>query len=100
MRPFEQASLVEFVRRGDGPPEAVSGVCTHQGCRLFFDQSDDRLRCPCHGASFSPTGQPLSHPGPTALAPSPRLEICDVTGAIEVFGPAGTDVVGWAASPV
>ena len=55
---------------------------------LFFDQSDDRLRCPCHGASFSPTGQLLSHPGPTALAPLPRLEIRDVTGAIEVFGPA------------
>ena len=55
---------------------------------LFFDQSDDRLRCPCHGASFSPTGQLLSHPGPTALAPLPRLEIRDVNGAIEVFGPA------------
>lgn len=54
---------------------------------LFFDQSDDRLRCPCPGASFSPTGQLLSHPGPTALAPLPRLEIRDVTGAIEVFGP-------------
>ena len=26
MRPFDQASLVEFVRRADGPPEAVSGV--------------------------------------------------------------------------
>ena len=55
---------------------------------LFLDQSDDRLRCPCHGASFSPTGQLLSHPGPTALAPLPRLEIRDVTGAVEVFGPA------------
>ena len=28
MRPFEQAWLVEFVRRADGPPEAVSGVGT------------------------------------------------------------------------
>jgi hypothetical protein len=36
MRPFEPASLVEFVRRADGPPEAVSGVCTHQGCRAVF----------------------------------------------------------------
>ena len=86
MRPFEQASLVEFVRRADGRLEAVSGVCTHQGCRLLFDQSDDRLRCLCHGASFSPTGQ--LHPGPTALAPLPRLEIRDVNGAVEVFGPA------------
>jgi len=36
MRPFEQASLVEFVRRADGPPEAVSAVCTHQGCPTVF----------------------------------------------------------------
>jgi len=84
MRPFEQASLVEFVRRADGPPEA--GVCTHQGCQAVFRPSDDRLRCPCHGPSFSPTGQ--LHPGPTALAPLPRLEIRDVNVAIEVFGPA------------
>ena len=76
------------MRRADGPPEAVSGVRTITAAGLFFDQSDDRLRCPCHGASFSPTGQLLSHPGPTALAPLPRLEIRDVTGAIEVFGPA------------
>ena len=38
--------------------------------------------------SFSPTGQLLSHPGPRALAPLPRLEIRDVNGAVEVFGPA------------
>ena len=54
---------------------------------LFFDQSDDRLRCPCQGASFSPTGQLLSHPGPTALAPLPRLEIRDVNGAVECSAP-------------
>jgi hypothetical protein len=36
MGPFEQASLVECVRRADGPPEPVSGVCTHQGCRAVF----------------------------------------------------------------
>jgi len=33
-------------------------------------------------------GQLLSHPGPAALAPLPRLEIRDVNGAVEVFGPA------------
>ena len=35
-------------------PRRVSGVCTHQGCRLWFDAPDDRLRCPCHSTSFSP----------------------------------------------
>ena len=87
MHPFEQASLIGFVRRVDGRPEAVSGVCTHQGCRLRFEQSTDRLRCPCHFASFSPTGEVLSHPAPTALAPLPRLEVREVNGMIEVFAP-------------
>jgi cytochrome b6-f complex iron-sulfur subunit len=88
MRAFERDSLVGFVRRVDGRAEAVSGVCTHQGCRLFFEQSGDLLRCPCHGASFSPTGEVLSHPSPAPLAPLPRLKVREVNGAIEVFGPA------------
>jgi len=38
--------------------------------------------------SFSPTGQLLSHPGPTALAPLPRSVIHAVNGAVELFGHA------------
>jgi Rieske [2Fe-2S] domain len=34
MHPFEHGSLIGFVPRADGQPEAVSGICTHQGCRL------------------------------------------------------------------
>ncbi|HZA10189.1 Rieske (2Fe-2S) protein [Mycobacterium sp.] len=88
MHPFETDSLFGFVRRVDGRPEAVSGVCTHQGCRLFFDQPAERLRCPCHFASFAPTGQVLTHPSPRPLAPLPRLEVREVNGTIEVFAPA------------
>jgi cytochrome b6-f complex iron-sulfur subunit len=53
-----------------------------------FDAPGDRLRCPCHFASFAPTGEVLSHPAPTALAPLPRLEVREVNGMIEVFAPA------------
>ena len=52
MHPFDLGSVNGFVRRVNGKPEAVSGVCTHQGCRLWFDASDDRLNCPCHTTSF------------------------------------------------
>ena len=87
MHPFEHGSLIGFVRRVDGRPEAVSGVCTHQGCRLWFDKPDDRLRCPCHSTSFSPTGQVLTHQLPIAPKPLPQLQVREHNGAIEVFAP-------------
>jgi len=76
-----------FVRRVDGTAEGVSGVCTHQGCRLWFDAPDDRLRCPCHSTSFSKEGQVLSHQLPIAPKPLPKLEVREVDGVIEVFAP-------------
>jgi cytochrome b6-f complex iron-sulfur subunit len=87
MHPFELGPLVGFVRRVNGRPEAVSGICTHQGCRLWFDQADDRLRCPCHSTSFSSTGQVLSHQLRSTPAPLPPLEVRERDGAIEVFAP-------------
>jgi nitrite reductase/ring-hydroxylating ferredoxin subunit len=87
MHAFEVGSIVGFVRRVDGQPEAVSGVCTHQGCRLWFDKPDDRLRCPCHSTSFSPQGQVLAHQLSIPPIPLPKLKVRDNNGAIEVFAP-------------
>src|ERR1700736_2827277 len=39
MHPFEHGSLIGFVRRVGGRPEAVSGICTHQGCWLCVHRS-------------------------------------------------------------
>ncbi|HEX4559160.1 MAG TPA: Rieske (2Fe-2S) protein [Mycobacterium sp.] len=91
MHPFDLGSISGFVRRIDGKPEALSGVCTHQGCRLWFDAPDDRLRCPCHSTSFSPTGQVLTHQLPIAPKPLPTLMVREVDGVIEVFAPASPD---------
>jgi nitrite reductase/ring-hydroxylating ferredoxin subunit len=87
MHPFDLGSVIGFVRRVDGKPEAVSGVCTHQGCRLWFDAPDDRLRCPCHSTSFAPTGQVLTHQLPISPKPLPALQVREVNGVIEVLAP-------------
>jgi nitrite reductase/ring-hydroxylating ferredoxin subunit len=87
MHPFDLGSVIGFVRRVDGKPEAVSGVCTHQGCRLWFDGPDDRLRCPCHSTSFTVTGQVLTHQLPIAPKPLPALQVREVNGVIEVLAP-------------
>jgi nitrite reductase/ring-hydroxylating ferredoxin subunit len=91
MHPFDLGAVSGFVRRVDGTPHAVSGVCTHQGCRLWFDAPDDRLRCPCHSTSFAPGGEVLTHQLPIAPKPLPTLMVREVDGAIEVFAPAHPD---------
>jgi len=85
MEPFDVGSVVGFVRRVSGRLEAISGVCTHQGCRLWFDEPLDQLRCPCHSTSFSPTGEVLGHLLPIAPDPLPRLEVREQDGSIEVL---------------
>ena len=87
MHPFDLGSVIGFVRRVDGKPEAVSGVCTHQGCRLWFDAPEDRLRCPCHSTSFAPAGQVVTHQLPIAPKPLPALQVREVNGVIEVLAP-------------
>ncbi|BAX91129.1 ubiquinol-cytochrome c reductase iron-sulfur subunit [Mycobacterium shigaense] len=91
MHPFDLGSVSGFVRRVDGKPQAVSGVCTHQGCRLWFDAPDDRLRCPCHSTSFAPDGQVLTHQLPIAPKPLPALMVREVNGVIEVLAPPQPD---------
>lgn len=87
VRSFDLGSVVGFVRRVDGAVHAVSGVCTHQGCRLWLDATDARLRCPCHSTSFSPTGQLITHQLPIAPKPLPVLQVREMNGVIEVFAP-------------
>lgn len=48
--------------RTDAGVEALSLVCTHQYCQMFWHPASDGYRCPCHGATFSAGGQPLSGP--------------------------------------
>lgn len=88
LHPFEVGAVIGFVRRIDGKPEAVSGVCTHQGCRLWFDKPDTRLRCPCHLTSFAPDGEVLDHQLPISPPPLPKLDVREADGVVQVFAPA------------
>ena len=87
MHAFDLGSVNGFVRRVDGRVEAVSGVCTHQGCKLWFDQNVDRLRCPCHATSFSPAGMVVTHALPIAPKPLPHFEVREQDGVVEVLAP-------------
>ncbi|MCB0939455.1 MAG: Rieske (2Fe-2S) protein [Mycobacterium sp.] len=89
VRAFDLGSVSGFVRRVNGRVEAVSGACTHQGCRLWWDQAAVRLRCPCHSTSFSPAGEVLTHALPIAPKPLPHFGVREHEGAVEVLAPVG-----------
>ncbi|MGV9837822.1 Rieske (2Fe-2S) protein [Nocardia niigatensis] len=84
---FDVGTVNGFVRRDKGNPVAVSGVCTHQGCKLWLDAPAERLRCPCHSTSFSIEGQVVTHQLPVAPAPLPTVRVRENNGTIEVFAP-------------
>lgn len=46
---------------------AFSSRCTHLGCAYHWDPGEDVFVCPCHGSTFSKTGQVLSGPAPRPL---------------------------------
>lgn len=85
---FDAGAVSGFVHRRNGIPYALSGICTHQGCKLWLDGPADRLRCPCHSTSFGIDGAVRTHQLPIAPVPLPRLETREIAGTIEVFVPA------------
>lgn len=84
---FDLGAVNGFVHRTDAQVEAVSGVCTHQGCKLWLDAPDERLRCPCHSTSFSLEGTTLTHQLPVAPPPLPKFQVREINGVIEVYAP-------------
>ncbi len=46
---------------------ALSLVCTHLGCTVAFDNTNDVFNCPCHGSKFDGQGGVLNGPAATPL---------------------------------
>jgi cytochrome b6-f complex iron-sulfur subunit len=51
----------------DGSFLALSRTCTHLGCSVPWDAEKNRFVCPCHGSTFSMTGEVLTSPAPRPL---------------------------------
>jgi nitrite reductase/ring-hydroxylating ferredoxin subunit len=105
--PFTAGAVIGFVSRADGQLHAVSGICTHQGCRLIIEAASPApatpasaaaagataqarpayLACPCHGATFALDGAVRSHRLPITLTALPALEVREADGAVQVYAP-------------
>jgi len=60
-----------IINTGDGFI-ALSSVCTHQGCQVTYNHSNQNLPCPCHGSVFATSGSVLQGP---ANSPLKKYEI-------------------------
>jgi thiosulfate dehydrogenase (quinone) large subunit len=76
-----------LLKLANGTYVAYDAVCTHAGCTVEFDPSQQVLACPCHGATFDPAHQGAVLGGPTNI-PLTQLPIrVDAkTGAITLAG--------------
>lgn len=63
--PFGRKVLL--MRRDDGELMAISTVCIHLGCMVFFRPQTKVFECPCHQGFFDYDGNPISGPPQTPL---------------------------------
>jgi len=53
----------------------INAVCTHLGCVVPWNASEDKFICPCHGSQYNNEGKVVRGPAPLSLA----LAHADVT---------------------
>ena len=56
-----------IVINDNGQLTACSAVCTHLGCLVHWDNAQNLISCPCHGAKYKQTGEIISGPQPLPL---------------------------------
>lgn len=56
-----------LIRLDDGGFMAVSMVCSHLGCTVNWDASQQVFKCPCHASSFDKLGNVIKSPATKGL---------------------------------
>jgi len=79
------ASLDAVIINDGGSITAVSGVCTHLGCKLQPDDANRKLNCPCHQTSFGWSGKVLYYRLQAAPANLPSIPSRVNNGQVELY---------------
>ena len=56
-----------IVRTGQHKVKAMSTVCTHLGCTVYWEKDKKEFYCPCHGGRFDENGNVIAGPPPKPL---------------------------------
>ncbi len=56
-----------LVRTGEHEVKAMSTVCTHLGCTVYWEKDREEFYCPCHAGRFDKDGKVLAGPPPRPL---------------------------------
>jgi glycine/D-amino acid oxidase-like deaminating enzyme/nitrite reductase/ring-hydroxylating ferredoxin subunit len=64
---------VAVCRDRQGVVHACSAVCTHLGCDVAWNSSEQTWDCPCHGSRFSPEGTVINGPAVSDLRRVPVM---------------------------
>ncbi|MGC1362669.1 MAG: ubiquinol-cytochrome c reductase iron-sulfur subunit [Silvibacterium sp.] len=51
----------------DGQFTILSPICPHLGCSVRWVVTEDKFICPCHGGSFTATGERIAGPPPRSM---------------------------------
>ncbi len=90
---FSTPTIVGYVRHTSAGFSALSGVCTHMGCLLQWNNAARTFDCPCHGGRFTEDG--ASAPGSAVIyKPLPPLKTKIEGGSVWVLvasAPAPSD---------
>lgn len=55
----------------------INAVCTHLGCVVPWNASENKFICPCHGSQYDNTGKVVRGPAPLSLALAHATEVDD-----------------------
>jgi glycine/D-amino acid oxidase-like deaminating enzyme/nitrite reductase/ring-hydroxylating ferredoxin subunit len=61
--------VVAAYRNEKGRLITLSPVCTHLGCRVGWNATDQTWECPCHGSRFQASGEVIAGPAERPLEP-------------------------------
>lgn len=80
------AGKLYLSRLEDGSFIALSRSCTHLGCAVPWDETEQKFICPCHGSTFDIRGSVLTPPATRPLEYYP-VRIENGLVKIEMFSP-------------